>query len=553
VGFSEEDYRRWKRRTYEPLVESYGERREEFETSSGIDVKPVYTPLDRSDVDYENEQGMPGEYPFTRGVQPNMYRGRLWTMRQYAGFGTAEESNERYRYLLDQGNRGLSVAFDLPTQIGMDSDDPRARGEVGKVGVAIDTLRDMEILFEDIPLDEVSTSMTINAPAIVLLCLYVAVARKQGAEVGELRGTVQNDVLKEYIARGTYIFPPEPSLRIIADTFEWCSKSMPRWNPISVSGYHMREAGCTAAQEIAFTLGNGVEYLRAGVRRGLNVEDFARQFSFFFNAHNEFLEEVAKFRAARRLWARLVAEEFGVEDPRACRLKFHAQTGGSTLTAQQVDNNIVRVTVQALAAVLGGAQSLHTNSKDEALSLPTEQAVRTALRTQQILAHESGVADSVDPLGGSYLIESWTDRLESLARDYLENVEEMGGMQQAVREGWVQKQISDAAYRHQQEVEAGDRVIVGVNRFEVEEESRPALLKMDPQGEKRQLERLAAVRRERDDDRVRKTLDELRAAARGDENLVPKVLASVEAYASIGEIVGALEEEFGRHEPVAAV
>ncbi len=553
MGFTEEDYQRWKKETYDPLVDSYGEREDSFETSSFEDVQPVHTPLDWSDERYEDDLGMPGEYPFTRGVQPNMYRGRLWTMRQYAGFGTPEESNERYHYLLEQGNRGLSVAFDLPTQIGMDSDDPRAEGEVGKVGVAIDTLRDMEILFDGIPLDEVSTSMTINAPAIVLLCLYVAVARQKGAAVEELRGTIQNDVLKEYIARGTYIFPPGPSLRIVADLFEWCNESMPSWNPISVSGYHLREAGCTAAQEIAFTLGNGVEYLRAGVQRGLDVDTFARQFSFFFNAHNNFLEEVAKFRAARRLWAHLVAEEFGAEDPEACRLKFHAQTGGSTLTAQQVDNNIVRVTVQALAAVLGGAQSLHTNSKDEALSLPTEEAVRTALRTQQILAHESGVADAADPLGGSYLIESWTDRLESLARDYLETVEEMGGMQEAIREGYVQKQISDAAYRYQQEVEAGEQVVVGVNEFQVEEASDPNLLKMDPQGEERQVERLESVRRERDEARVQGALEDLRSAARGDDNLVPRVLTCVEAYASVGEIIGAMEEEFGRHEPVAAI
>lgn len=547
MAFDEEDYQEWKNDVYDPLVDSYGERRESFETSSGLDVDPVYTPEDWSDEDYDEDLGMPGEYPFTRGVQPNMYRGRLWTMRQYAGFGTPEESNERYHYLLEQGNKGLSVAFDLPTQIGMDSDADMARGEVGKVGVAIDSLRDMEILFDGIPLDEVSTSMTINAPAIVLLCLYVSVAKQQNADLTELRGTIQNDVLKEYIARGTYIFPPGPSMRIISDIFAWCEKNLPKWNPISVSGYHVREAGSTAAQEIAFTLGNAMEYVRSGLDADLEVDDFADQFSFFFNAHNNFLEEVAKFRAARRLWARIMKNEFNAEKDRSCRLKFHAQTGGSTLTAQQPENNVVRVAIQALSAVLGGAQSLHTNGKDEALSLPTEQAVRTALRTQQIIAHESGVADSVDPLGGSYLVETWTNKLEELARDYLDQIESMGGMREAIKSGWVQEQISEAAYQYQEDVEDGDRVIVGVNKYQEDEEESPDKMKMDPQGEERQVQRLEELREERDDRAVEDTLEALREAARGEENLVPRVLDCVEAYCTMGEIIGTMKDVFGEY------
>jgi methylmalonyl-CoA mutase N-terminal domain/subunit len=490
---------------------------------------------------------MPGEYPYTRGVQPNMYRGKLWTMRQYAGYGTAEESNERYHYLLEQGNRGLSVAFDLPTQIGLDSDAEMSEGEVGKVGVAVDTLKDMEILFDGIPLDEVSTSMTINAPAIVLLSLYVAVAKQQDADLSELRGTIQNDVLKEYMSRGTYIFPPGPSLRITSDIFEWCEDNLPKWNPISVSGYHIREAGCTAAQEIAFTLANAKEYVRAGLDAGLNVDDFIRQFSFFFNAHNNFLEEISKFRAARRLWAQIVKNEFDATDPEACQLKFHAQTGGSTLTAQQAENNVARVTVQALAAVLGGAQSLHTNGKDEALSLPTEESVRTALRTQQILAHESGVADAVDPLGGSYLVEDWTNKLEELAREYMEDVESRGGMREVIRSGWVQEEISQAAYEYQQDVEEGEEVVVGVNRFTEEEDDEPEQMKLDAQGEQRQRERLNEVRHDRDDEAVEKSLDRLREAAESDQNLVPPVLEAVEVYASLGEIIGTMKDVFGEY------
>jgi methylmalonyl-CoA mutase N-terminal domain/subunit len=547
MGFDEEDYQDWKESVHDPLVESYGQRDDSFETSSGIDVGPVYTPDDWSDERYDEDLGMPGEHPFTRGVQPNMYRGKLWTMRQYAGYGTAEESNERYHYLLDQGNRGLSVAFDLPTQIGMDSDDAMAEGEVGKVGVAIDSLRDMEILFDGIPLDEVSTSMTINAPAIVLLALYVALAKQQDADLSELRGTIQNDVLKEYLARGTYIFPPEPSLRIVSDIFEWCSEELPKWNPISISGYHIREAGSTAAQEIAFTLANGKEYVQAGIDAGLDVDDFARQLSFFFNAHNNFLEEIAKFRAARRLWARIMKNEFDAEDPKAQQLKFHAQTGGSTLTAQQPENNVVRVTVQALAAVLGGAQSLHTNGKDEALSLPTEQSVQTALRTQQILAHESGVADAVDPLGGGYLIEDWTKKLEEMARDYLETIEEKGGMLSAIQSGWVQDQISQAAYEYQQDVESGDQIVVGVNEFTSEEDEEPEKMKLDPQGEKRQKERVQSVRDERDTDAAQQALEELQEAAVSGENLVPKVIDCVETYCTLGEIIETLKQEFGEY------
>jgi methylmalonyl-CoA mutase N-terminal domain/subunit len=547
MEFDEEDYQDWKESVHDPLVESYGQREDSFETSSGIDVGPVYTPDDWSDERYDEDLGMPGEHPFTRGVQPNMYRGKLWTMRQYAGYGTAEESNERYHYLLDQGNRGLSVAFDLPTQIGMDSDDAMAEGEVGKVGVAIDSLRDMEILFDGIPLDEVSTSMTINAPAIVLLALYVALAKKQDVDLSELRGTIQNDVLKEYLARGTYIFPPEPSLRIVSDIFEWCSEELPKWNPISISGYHIREAGSTAAQEIAFTLANGKEYVQAGIDAGLDVDDFARQLSFFFNAHNNFLEEIAKFRAARRLWARIMKNEFGAENPKAQKLKFHAQTGGSTLTAQQPENNVVRVTVQALAAVLGGAQSLHTNGKDEALSLPTEQSVQTALRTQQILAHESGVADAVDPLGGSYLIEDWTNKLEEMARDYLDTIEEKGGMLSAIQSGWVQDQISQAAYEYQQDVESGDQIVVGVNEFTSEEDEDPEKMKLDPQGEKRQKERVQSVRDERDTNAAEQALVDLKEAAVTGENLVPKVIDCVEAYCTLGEIIETLKEEFGEY------
>ncbi|MFB6310258.1 MAG: methylmalonyl-CoA mutase, partial [Salinirussus sp.] len=461
----------WEAESLEPTVDRFGERRDSFRTDTeGLDVDPLYTPADVEGLDYGDDLGFPGEEPFTRGVYPTMYRGRLWTMRQYAGMGTAEETNERFRYLLEEGQTGLSMAFDLPTQMGYSSDDPMAAGEVGKAGVAIDSLRDMERVFDGIPLDEVSTSMTINAPASVLLAMYIAVGDAQGVPRDELRGTIQNDVLKEYMARNTYIYPPKPSMRLITDIFEFAAAEVPNFNTISISGYHIREAGSTAAQEIAFTLGDGIEYVEAAVEAGQDVDDFASQLSFFFNAHNNILEEVAKFRAARRMWARIMDERFGAENPGSKQLKFHTQTAGSTLTAQQVENNVVRVAYQALAAVLGGTQSLHTNGKDEALSLPTEQSVRTALRTQQILAHESGAADTIDPLAGSYYIENLTDRLEAEARDILSEVDDRGGMRRAIEDGWVQRQIQDVAYERQQEVESGERIIVGVNEFTVDEE-----------------------------------------------------------------------------------
>ncbi len=462
---------RWEAETLEPVLDRFGERRESFETDTeGRPVDRLYTPADLPEFDYEEDLGYPGEEPYTRGVYPTMYRGRLWTMRQYAGMGTAEETNERFRYLREEGQTGLSMAFDLPTQMGYDSDNPLAAGEVGKTGVAIDSLRDMERVFEGIPLDEVSTSMTINAPAAVLLAMYIAVGDRQGVDREQLRGTIQNDVLKEYVARNTYIYPPEPSMRLITDIFEFCAEETPNFNTISISGYHIREAGATAAQEIAFTLGNGIEYVRAAIEAGLGVDSFAPQLSFFFAAHNNILEEVAKFRAARRLWAQIMAERFGAENPKSKQLKFHTQTAGSTLTAQQVDNNVVRVAYQALAAVLGGTQSLHTNGKDEALSIPTEESVRTALRTQQILAHESGAADTVDPLGGSYYVESLTDELAADAREILDAVDDQGGMRAAIESEWVQRQIQDVAFERQREQEEGDRIIVGVNEFTTDDE-----------------------------------------------------------------------------------
>jgi len=457
----EKEQQRWEKETYKPLVERFPERKPAFTTSSGIELPPVLVPSETEN--YLDDSGFPGEYPFTRGVQANMYRGRLWTMRQYAGYATAEESNERYRYLLDQGQTGLSVAFDLPTQIGYDADDPMAQGEVGKVGVSISSVRDMETLFKDIPLDKVSTSMTINAPASILLAFYIAVAKKQGVSLNKLRGTIQNDILKEYVARGTYIYPPEPSMRLITDVFKFCKDNVPRWNTISISGYHIREAGSTAAQEVAFTLANAIAYIQAAIDAGLAVDDFAGQLSFFFNAHNNFLEEIAKFRAARRLYARIMKERFNAQDEKSCRLRFHTQTAGSTLTAQQPENNIVRVTLQALAAVLGGTQSLHTNSMDEALWLPTEKSVRIALRTQQIIAHESGVADIVDPLGGSYVIEALTNQIESIANDYIEKIDTLGGALPAIKHGFMQREIQEAAYRAQRAIEKGEDIVVGVN------------------------------------------------------------------------------------------
>ncbi|GFN22265.1 MAG: methylmalonyl-CoA mutase family protein [Thermoanaerobacteraceae bacterium] len=523
------------------------ERHEEFITGSGYPVERLYTPAEVSELDYLRDLGFPGEYPYTRGVQPTMYRGRLWTMRQYAGFGTAEESNRRYKYLLSQGQTGLSVAFDLPTQIGYDSDHPMAEGEVGKVGVAIDSLADMEVLFNEIPLDKVSTSMTINAPAAVLLCMYMAVAEKQGVPFHQLRGTIQNDILKEYAARGTYIFPPEPSMRLIVDIFAFCSKELPEWNTISISGYHIREAGATAAQEVAFTLADGIAYVEAALKAGLNVDEFAPRLSFFFNAHNDFCEEIAKFRAARRLWAKIMKERFGAKDPRSMMLRFHTQTAGCTLTAQQPMNNIVRVTIQALAAVLGGTQSLHTNSYDEALALPCEEAVRIALRTQQIIAYESGVADTIDPLGGSYYIEALTNRLEKEAEDYIAKIDAMGGAVKAIEQGYIQREIQDSAYRYQKEVESGRRTVVGVNKFQMEEEPPKNLLKVDPAVGEAQKKRLQELKARRDNQKVEQSLAELRRVASSDDNLMPAIYEAVKAYATLGEICGVLREVFGEY------
>ncbi|WP_256288199.1 acyl-CoA mutase large subunit family protein [Halobellus inordinatus] len=542
--------REWEAETLSPTLERFGERRETFTTDTGGQtVERLYTPEDVTDLDHDADLGFPGEEPYTRGVYPTMHRGRLWTMRQYAGMGTAAETNERFRYLIDQGSSGLSMAFDLPTQKGYDSDAGMAAGEVGKAGVAIDSLRDMEVVFDDIPLDEVSTSMTINAPAAVLLAMYVAIGDQQGVPRDKLRGTIQNDILKEYIARNLYIYPPEPSMRLITDLFEFCASEVPNFNTISISGYHIREAGSTAAQEIAFTLGDGIEYVEAAIDAGLDVDEFAPQLSFFFNAHNNVLEEVAKFRAARRMWAKIMDERFDADDPKSKQLKFHAQTGGSTLTAQQVENNVVRVAYQAMAAVLGGAQSLHTNGKDEALSLPTEQSVRTALRTQQILAHESGVADTIDPLGGSYAIESLTDDIEAEAFEILEEVDSRGGMLEAVKSGWVQRQIQDVAFERQQEIESGERIVVGVNEYQVDEEPQVDVEDVDEADEKRQRERLEAVKDERDEEAVEAALATVREAAAGDANLVPPIVDAVKAYATVGEISNALREEFGEYRP----
>ena len=541
------EQQRWEKETYEPLVNRFPERKEAFITSSGIDLPPVLIPPETEN--YLEVLGFPGEYPFTRGVQPNMYRGRLWTMRQYAGYASAEESNERYRYLLDQGQTGLSVAFDLPTQIGYDADDPMALGEVGKVGVSISSMRDMETLFKDIPLDKVSTSMTINSPASILLAFYIAVAKKQGVPLSKLRGTIQNDILKEYVARGTYIFPPEPSMRLITDVFKFCKDKVPRWNTISISGYHIREAGSTAAQEIAFTLANAIAYIQAAIDTGLAVDDFANQLSFFFNAHNNFLEEVAKFRAARRLYAWIMKERFKAQDEKSCRLRFHTQTAGSTLTAQQPENNIVRVTLQALAAVLGGTQSLHTNSMDEALWLPTEKSVRIALRTQQIIAHESGVADTVDPLAGSYAIESLTDQIEAIAREYIEKIDALGGALPAIKHGFMQREIQEAAYHAQRAIENGEEIVVGVNDFQVEEEIELEALKVNPEVEETQKLRLAELRENRDGETVSSLLSQLALAAKGEDPLMPLFIACAENDVTLGEICNVLRDVWGQYQP----
>jgi methylmalonyl-CoA mutase N-terminal domain/subunit len=538
----------WEEGTLRRTLEKTPERQESFATTSGIPLERVYTPLNLAGRDFERDLGFPGEYPFTRGVQPTMYRGRLWTMRQYAGFGTAEETNLRFRYLLQQGQTGLSVAFDLPTQMGYDSDHPMVAGEVGKVGVAIDSLADMEGLLQGLPLDRVSTSMTINATAAILLCLYIAVAEQQGVPRNRLAGTIQNDVLKEYIARGTYIFPPAPSMRLITDTFAFCAAEMPRWNSISISGYHIREAGSTAVQEVAFTLGDGIAYVEAALRAGLTVDGFAPQLAFFFNAHNNLLEEVAKFRAARRLWARIMRERFGAKDPRSWMLRFHTQTAGSALTAQQPENNVVRVAIQALAAVLGGTQSLHTNSRDEALGLPTEEAVRIALRTQQILAHESGVADVVDPLGGSYFVEDLTNRLEAEAQAYLDKIDRMGGMLVAIERGFIQKEIQEAAYRAQRALEGKQEIVVGVNDFVGEDAARVPVFAVDEGLAEEQCRRLQAVRATRDPQRLQAALKALGETAAGPGNLLPGILEAVRAYATIGEICDTLRAVFGVHQ-----
>lgn len=546
----QDETKRWQEQTLNPALKRFPARKADFHTSSGISLPAVLTPPD-SEAEYMEKLGFPGEYPFTRGVQPSMYRGRFWTMRQYAGYATAEESNRRYRYLLEQGQTGLSVAFDLPTQIGYDADDPIAMGEVGKVGVSISCLEDMATLFQDIPLDKVSTSMTINAPAAILLAMYIAVARRQGVAAHQLRGTIQNDILKEYIARGTYIFPPAPSMRLITDIFRFCQAEAPHWNTISISGYHIREAGSTAAQEVAFTLANGVAYVQAAIDAGLNVDGFASQLSFFFNAHNNFLEEVAKFRAARRMWARLMRQRFNAQDPRSWMLRFHTQTAGSTLTAQQPENNVVRVALQALAAVLGGTQSLHTNSMDEALWLPTEKAVRVALRTQQIIAYESGVADTIDPLAGSYLIEYLTDQIESRATTYLQKIDEMGGALAAIERGYIQDEIQNAAYHFQQAVERGDEIVVGVNAFQVDEQIELERLKVDPAIEQAQRARLVAIRQRRDGERVNELLGHLDSAARRQENLVPLFIECVENDITLGEICNALRAVWGEYQPPA--
>ncbi|MCD6307155.1 MAG: methylmalonyl-CoA mutase family protein [Deltaproteobacteria bacterium] len=541
--------KRWSE-ALEKTLSKRPERKTDFVNTSDIPIKRLYTPLDRKDADYLAEVGLPGEHPFTRGVQPTMYRGRFWTMRQYAGFATAQESNRRYRFLLDQGQTGLSVAFDLPTQIGYDSDHEMAIGEVGKVGVAIDSLQDMEILFDRIPLDQVSTSMTINAPAAVLLAMYIAVAEKQGVKPDKLRGTIQNDILKEYSSRGTYIFPPKPSMRIITDIFSYCADHVPQWNTISISGYHIREAGATAVQEVAFTLANGIAYVQAALDAGLDVDTFGPRLSFFFNAHLDFLEEIAKYRAARRLWAEIMRNRFQARNPKSRMIRFHTQTAGCTLTAQQPKNNIVRVAFQAMSAVLGGTQSLHTNSMDEALCLPSQEAVQIALRTQQIIAYETGVTDTVDPLGGSYYLEELTREIYERAGNYIRKIDELGGAVSAIEKGFVQREIQDSAYRYQREIETNERIVVGLNRFQTSEARPGNLLRVDPAVRTSQVERLKKLRSQRDAARVDKRLADLKQAAEGDQNLIPLILHAVKAYATLGEICDVLRRVFGEYQPV---
>ena len=543
----------WRQNTLDPAVRRFPQREETFQTDSGLPIDTVYTPEDapQTQADYLAGQGFPGEYPYTRGVQSNMYRGRLWTMRQYSGYATATDTNQRFRYLLEQGQTGLSVAFDLPTQIGYDSDHPYAEGEVGKVGVPVCSLEDMELLLKDIPLDRVSTSMTINATASVLLCLYIAAARRQGVSEDRLSGTLQNDILKEYIARGTYAYPPRPSMRLVVDVFKYCAERVPRWNTISISGYHMREAGATAVQELAFTFANAIAYVQAAADAGLNVDDFAPRLSFFFVAQNNLFEEVAKFRAARRMWAKIMRERFGAEDPRSLTLRFHTQTAGVTLTAQQPDNNLIRSTVQALAAVLGGTQSLHVNSRDEALGLPTEESAQLSLRTQQIIAHESGVADVVDPLGGSYFVENLTSELEVRAFEYIDRIDQMGGAVNAIEQGYQVMEIGESAYRMQQEVDAGSRIVVGVNRYVTDSPPLDNLLRVDAEAARQQIARLTRLRGERDGSQAAAALSRLRDTARGDDNTVPAILECVDSYCTLGEICQVFRGIFGEQRETA--
>jgi len=542
-------HKNWEEETLENVLNRFPERREDFITTSSEPINRLYSPLDIQDLEYTQDLGHPGNYPYTRGIHPTMHRGRLWTMRMFAGFGTAEESNQRFKYLLDQGQTGLSIAFDLPTLMGYDTDAPAALGEFGKCGVAISSLKDMEILMQDIPFDKVSTSMTINSPAAIIWAMYIAAAEKQGVRPDHLRGTIQNDILKEFIAQKEYIFPPEPSMRLVTDTVEYGTRTLPQWNTISISGYHIREAGSTAAQELAFTLSDGLEYARWAVERGLDIDEFAPRLSFFFNAHNDFFEEIAKYRAARRIWAREMKETFGAKNPRSWLMRFHTQTAGVSLTAQQPENNIVRVAIQALAAVLGGTQSLHTNSMDEALALPSEHAVTVALRTQQVIAEESGVTNTVDPLGGSYFMEAQTNRIEQQAYQYFEQIEDLGGVLPSIERGFFQGEISDAAYRYQQEIDANIRNIVGVNKYQnSKEEITIPLLEIDPAGYQRQLDRLNQIRSERDNGRVGQALDKLRIACQGTENTMPYIMDAVHAYATLGEIIDVMKEIFGLYQ-----
>jgi methylmalonyl-CoA mutase N-terminal domain/subunit len=552
IGELKEAYEKWSSKV-EPKLDRRPERKGAFANTSGIPLKRTYTPVGMDNFDYVQELGFPGEYPFTRGIQPTMYRGRFWTMRQYAGFASAEDTNKRYRFLLEQGQTGLSGEFDLPTQIGYDSDHPLAQGEVGKVGVAIDSVKDMEILFDQIPLRKVSTSMTINSPAAVLLAMYLAVAEEQGVALKDLRGTIQNDILKEYSARGTYIFPPKPSMRIITDIFSFCYKEVPQWNTISISGYHIREAGSTAVQEVAFTLADGISYVEAAINAGLNVDEFAPRLSFFFNAHLDFLEEIAKFRAARKLWADIMKNRFNAKDPRSLMMRFHTQTAGCTLTAQQPKINIVRVAFQALSAVLGGTQSLHTNSMDEAFALPGEEAVQVALRTQQLIAHESGVTDTVDPLGGSYYIEELTREIVERSQKYIDKIDELGGAPSAIEKGYIQREIQDSAYRYQREIEKDERVVVGVNKFQIKEEPPKGLLRVDPSVRISQMEKLKKLKSERDAEKVENMLAKLKKGAEGNDNLMPLILNAVKAYATLGEVCDTLREVFGEYQPVSTI